>query len=231
MSQDSKTLVNSVKQYFDQNVHDTKNLFGYLNLWLESTQCKEGKNEARAMLQEMQSTYGIKIAALRDDFDRFLSVVTLNVDPVRLESLADWLSSYLDTYWQQQGEPGKLTKELDPDVSLAYPPAYLSSIINSLLDNAVQYQSDERELMVWVALEQKAETAVLQVRDNGIGIDTKQHRNALFQPFRRFSSKGEGKGLSLHLVKTMVERNGGNIDLASSVGVGSIVEVHLKSYN
>jgi signal transduction histidine kinase len=37
--------------------------------------------------------------------------------------------------------------------------------------------------------------------------------------------------LSLHLVKTMVERNGGSIELESSLGVGSTIEVHLKSYN
>lgn len=231
MSQNPKTLINNVKHYFDQNVHDTKNLLNYLILWLDMPDRGKKKDEVQAMLLEMQQTYMTKITELRDDFDHFLSVATDNTEPVELESLATWLDPYLDNYWRKRGNPGKLVRELDSNISLSYPTAYLSSIVSSLLDNAVQYRADERELLVRVILRQEeSDTVVLQVQDNGIGFDVEQHRKALFQPFQRFSSRGDGKGLSLHLIKTTVEGNGGTIELESVVGEGTNVMVFLQNY-
>lgn len=230
MSQNPKALVKNIKQYFDQNVHDTKNLFNYLSIWLNAPDLAERKVDAQAMLQEMQQTYLTKIEELRDSFDEFLSVSTGATNSIEIESLADWLSSYLKNYWNDRNNPGQLMEELDGSISLNYPPSYLASIVNSLLDNAVQYQSENRELVVQVTLSQQADSAVLRVKDNGAGIDLERYRNLLFQPFQRFSSQGEGKGLSLHLIKAMVERNGGKIELVSTPQEGTTVTVFLKGY-
>jgi signal transduction histidine kinase len=230
MHQDSKTLIKNVKSYFDQNVHDTKNLLNYLVLWLDMPDRGKRKDEVRSMLLEMQQTYMTKIAELRDDFERFLSVATTTTTPTKIESLATWLSSYLDKYWVEYDVAGTFTKEFDDNVPLTYPLPYLSSIVESLLDNAVQYRAEDRELIIRMAMHQKGNVVVIRVQDNGVGIDLERNGDALFQPFQRFSAVGEGKGLSLHLIKTTVEKNGGRIELESSVGEGTVVSVFLKDY-
>ncbi len=230
MSQNSKILIKKVKQYFDQNVHDTKNLFHSLNFWLNTPGQDNGKDQAQFVLKEMEKTYLTKITELRDEFDQFLSIATDNTSLIKLDPLADWLDAYLDDYWNDHSIPGKLIKELDNRVSLNYPTSYLRSILQSLLDNTVLYQSEDRDLIVRVTLSQDDDTVVIQVQDNGIGINVDQHRDALFQPFQRFSSKGNGKGLSLHLIKTMIEKNGGSVVLNGVPNKGTVVSVFLKNY-
>jgi len=231
MTQDSETLVKNVKQYFEQNVHDTKNLFHSLNIWLNIPDRNEKKDKIQFMLQELEGTYLKKITELRDAFDQFFSVTTESTDITKLDPLAPWLTDRLENYWNEYEISGELIKEFDRSASLSYPVPYLRSIIRSLLDNAVLYRSEDRDLVVRVTLARKGDDKVLlQFEDNGIGIDVEQHRHALFQPFQRFSNRGEGRGLSLHLIKTMVEKNGGRIELVSYFNKGTSITLFLKSY-
>jgi nitrogen-specific signal transduction histidine kinase len=49
----------------------------------------------------------------------------------------------------------------------------------------------------------------LAFSDNGVGIDLPRQGHKLFQPFSRLTTRGDGKGLGLYLIKNMVEKNGG----------------------
>ena len=66
------------------------------------------------------------------------------------------------------------------------------------------------------------------VSDTGIGIATAD-RSKLFQPFIQLDSslnrKYAGTGLGLVLVKQIVELHGGNVTIASEVGIGSCFTV------
>ena len=50
-------------------------------------------------------------------------------------------------------------------------------------------------------------------------------------PFKRFTSKGEGKGLGLSMIKTMIEKNGGKIEVESEMKKGTTFKAYLKEYN
>lgn len=227
MPQDPASLIKDLKLYFDQSSHDIKNLFQYLTLWFDSLSQVEQRAEARATLEELRQTYLTKIVELREKFDEYLSVASTDTTVDNIESLAAWIDQHLANV----EVPGRLIKQLDEDISIKYPSAYLKSIISSLLDNSIQYRQDNQDLVIKITLYRAATgEAVLRVQDNGIGIDLTRYSSSLFQPFRRFTGKGTGQGLSLHLVKTMVEKNGGDIQLESSMGEGTTVTVFLKDY-
>jgi signal transduction histidine kinase len=71
------------------------------------------------------------------------------------------------------------------------------------------------------------------VSDNGIGIDADQ-LPAIFNRFKRVdSTTGEGHGLGLSIVNSIVRFHGGSVEVKSVKGEGStfIIQFPLKSVN
>ena len=98
----------------------------------------------------------------------------------------------------------------------------LYQIVFNLVENGIKYNVPGGEL--FVTLERVEDNAVIKVRDTGVGIpeDSVGH---VFERFYRVdkarSRKSGGSGLGLSIVRNMVERNGGKIEVESKVGEGS----------
>ena len=65
---------------------------------------------------------------------------------------------------------------------------------------------------------EQLELAVLGVRDNGTGIDP-QNLRRIFDPF--FTTKRQGTGLGLAISRQIIEETGGELSVASELGVGT----------
>ncbi|NJM05955.1 PAS domain-containing protein [Candidatus Gracilibacteria bacterium] len=105
--------------------------------------------------------------------------------------------------------------------------ARLEQVLYNLLSNAVKYSPLGK--MIQVQMTQTATEAVVEVVDQGIGIPTSS-QNQLFAPFFRAPNVGtqaSGFGVGLYIVREIVERHGGRIDVESTEGVGSTFRVHL----
>lgn len=72
------------------------------------------------------------------------------------------------------------------------------------------------------------EVARLRVRDDGTGMAPEVLDRA-FEPFFTTKGPGEGTGLGLATVYGSVGQNGGSIDLTSTVGRGTTVDVYLPA--
>ncbi|MDF7814008.1 PAS domain-containing protein [Hymenobacter sp. YC55] len=102
----------------------------------------------------------------------------------------------------------------------------LRSVVYNLLSNALKYRSPNRKPQVDVRGYERAGYVVLEVHDNGLGIDA-DHVPRLFDMFQRFHSHVEGSGIGLFMVKRMVENAGGRIEVHSQPGVGTTFLVYL----
>jgi PAS domain S-box-containing protein len=102
----------------------------------------------------------------------------------------------------------------------------LRHIVSNLLSNAIKYSPQGGE--VQCTLTCQADQAILQVKDQGIGIPLEDQAH-LFETFHRASNIRNipGTGLGLAIVKRSVDSHGGTINVSSQVGVGTTVTVTL----
>lgn len=96
----------------------------------------------------------------------------------------------------------------------------LRSVLYNLLSNAFKYCHPDRPPVVLVRCRQTKGYAVLEVQDNGLGLDESQQAR-LFGMFQRFHDHVDGTGIGLYMVKRMVENAGGRIQIQSQPGEGS----------
>lgn len=100
----------------------------------------------------------------------------------------------------------------------------VEQVISNLISNAIKYG---RGRPVHVGLSANASTALIQVRDQGIGIEEKD-RLRVFERFERAASSNYGGlGLGLYITHKIVARHGGRIWVESEPGRGSTFFVEL----
>jgi signal transduction histidine kinase len=104
----------------------------------------------------------------------------------------------------------------------------LRMVLENLIENAGKYSP--KESTVKVSLGTDLGSTVLQISDNGVGIDKKDQAK-LFHKFTRIenpmSASVGGTGLGLYWVKKIIDLHGGSIDIASTAGKGSTFTIKL----
>ena len=103
----------------------------------------------------------------------------------------------------------------------------LGVILNNLVDNAIKYHRHAHPgKYVAVQTEDQGAVVLVKVIDNGQGIST-EAQPKIFDMFFRASENSKGSGLGLYIVKDMVERLGGSINLESERGEGTTFTIKL----
>ena len=120
----------------------------------------------------------------------------------------------------------RLTVEVQACPSISFSPKNLRSIVYNLLSNAVKYQDPARLPLVQLRCYRRGTAVVLEVQDNGLGLNALQ-QGKLFQMFVRLHDHVPGSGIGLYMVKKIVENAGGTIAVHSQPGVGSTFAVTL----
>jgi len=103
----------------------------------------------------------------------------------------------------------------------------LHQVLLNLLSNAIKY--NRRGGSVTLSTRVAGDRVTLSVRDTGRGLDADQ-LDHLFEPFNRLGVEREGiegTGIGLSIVKGLLERMGGVIEVRSEPGVGSEFTVTL----
>jgi len=88
----------------------------------------------------------------------------------------------------------------------------LNQVWTNLIDNAADAMDGAGTLTIRAAMEE--ETVVVSISDTGPGIDP-EVRQRIFDPFFTTKAPGQGTGLGLHTVHTIVTRSGGEISVDS----------------
>ena len=108
----------------------------------------------------------------------------------------------------------------------------MKQVLLNLLSNAVKF-TPRGGRVTFSAVRDEVGDIILKVSDTGIGMSAEEIELAL-QPFRQIDNtlarKHGGTGLGLPLTKTLVEMQGGRLDIASESGRGTTISVIFPSH-
>lgn len=103
----------------------------------------------------------------------------------------------------------------------------LHRVVENLLNNAIKYSPDGGA--VEVSIEVEPPTAVLRVRDHGIGISREARPRIFDRSFRapEAVATAPGLGLGLSIAAQVIARHGGTIEAQAAEGAGTIMSLRL----
>jgi signal transduction histidine kinase len=120
--------------------------------------------------------------------------------------------------------------EVETDFAANLPPvegdaSALTRVVENLIDNAVKYGTGSPFLRISACPDGKFVKIVFL--DRGIGIPEDELRHVFDRFYRARNATASGTGLGLTIAKRIVQWHGGRINVKSTVGVGTQVELML----
>jgi len=105
----------------------------------------------------------------------------------------------------------------------------LSIILTNLLSNSIRYADNKKAIQfIRIKASITSTDAVIDVLDNGVGI----HRDYLpdiFNMFYRANQKSDGAGLGLYIVKEVIEKLKGTIEITSEFGAWTNAKIRIPN--
>src|SRR5688572_4130056 len=149
------------------------------------------------------------------------------IEPVDLRTI---LKSILDEL-QEHGNSAKVKIEcMLPENCQVYSDFIkLYTTLSHIIRNAFDYYDPSKcSGLLFVRAEIQTEKVLVEVLDNGIGIE-KNCIPTIFQMFYRASRLSKGSGLGLYLAREAIVRLGGSIDISSELNLGTLVKVQFPN--
>ena len=144
----------------------------------------------------------------------------------RTDNVVPYLSMIIETFYDYAHSQGieLIYAPRENEVTMDFVPDYLLKVVNNLISNALKFTPKGGH--VRITSQRHAQQFVLQVADDGCGID-RQHQQHIFEPFYQGGGEAssQGTGVGLALVRQIITAVGGSIEADSSPGHGSIFTI------
>ncbi|MBK7000266.1 MAG: AAA family ATPase [Rhodoferax sp.] len=147
-----------------------------------------------------------------------------NIGEMTDTNLKESIESVLSIYSNQFKQGTEVVRQYEELAPLRCLPEDLKQVWTHLIHNALQAMGYKGKLTV--TLKQVGDNGVVSITDTGGGIPD-EIRGRIFEPFFTTRPTGEGSGLGLDIVKKIVNKHKGRIDVQTEVGVGSTFSVFL----
>lgn len=186
----------------------------------ESESCEEQRllaNKLSLPLQNLNEVFNELVASLHVIQDKTIEKEKLSFE-ASLKTVIETLS--LNTLYPE------LTIKTNFEVThIHYPKKYLMSILQNLVSNAIKYKDNGRPLAIEIKTYQQDGTILLEIKDNGLGMDLKTNGKKLFGLQKTFHSNPDARGFGLFMTKSQIESMGGTISAQSKPKEGSTFSI------
>lgn len=201
--------------------HEIKNPLLPIRLTIEELRDQYRGDDAsfRSLLIESTRVVGEEIEHLQRLVRQFSEFAKMPELHVRLGSL-DALARDVAALYPQVTTTHDPAGTIEP---FAFDPEQMRRVLVNLYDNAVA-MTPAGNTAVRISIARAGGDAVVRFGDNGPGIPP-ENRARIFDPY--FTTRREGTGLGLAMVKNVMLLHGGNVAVESTVGAGTTFIIRL----
>ncbi|MBC7383901.1 MAG: HAMP domain-containing histidine kinase [Bacteroidia bacterium] len=212
--------------------HELKTPLTAIKLYLETLL----KRKVTASQAEMIIHNSLNdVERLQDSVESLLLSAQLDSKKYELQLLETNLTELLYEAIQKFAHPRNLSARiktnLEDQVIVKVDPTAIEMILNNLLTNAFKYGTPVT--FVYVNLKQDKDITILQVADDGTGINA-ENKKEIFNKFYRIGDentrKTKGTGLGLFIVKNLVDLHKADISVIDNQPNGTIFELRFKTH-
>lgn len=196
----------------------------HIHLQLMERRLRKLPEEARAPLRESIDIAKEEITRLDSIINQFLRALRptpLQTRPENINAIVEESVSFLEAEIEDRNI--LVEKELRGDLPLLEVDRnQLKQVFYNIIKNA--FQAMKSEGILRIRTDRDDRFVSISFADTGGGIPA-DHMNSVFQPY--FTTKVNGSGLGLLIVRRIVRAHGGEIDLVSNEGIGLTLTVRL----
>ena len=227
-AQDKETALNNQqKNFFLSITHELKTPIAATKLQLQTLQKQKLPEQTQ---QELIANALSETERLNSLIDNVLLASRLDagefVFHLEKENISELTENILKRYYKKEINSGELKFKLEENIIASIDLNVFPSIITNLIDNAIKYSPNQKEIIVELLNEKNA--ILLQVTDKGVGI-LNDDKEKIFNKFYRAGNEGtrttKGTGLGLYIVKYILKNHNATISLKNNLPVGSIFEI------
>ncbi len=209
------------REMAQQVAHEIKNPLTPMKLTLQHLQRKIEENGED--VEKPINTLLHHVDTLNDIASSFSSIATMPIPENEPFELVELVRKTLHLHHNMSDVRLEVDFKTD-SVTVSGDEQLMGRILSNIILNAAQSVSDDREVEVRVTLQVSGKKVLLEISDNGDGIDEKI-RNKVFVP--NFTTKDSGSGIGLAIAKHGVEHAGGKIWFESRKGKGTSFYIEL----
>ncbi len=122
----------------------------------------------------------------------------------------------------------EIINDIPESIEVKVVPAYLDSILMNFFTNAVKYKHPDRDPRIHLSADTVDQYTVLNITDNGLGIDMKKYGAKLFGMYKTFHHNSDARGIGLYITKNQIEAMNGKVTAQSEVGKGSTFNIYFN---
>jgi len=210
-----------------QVAHEIRNPLSsiILNLELVEDELEELDIRQATGIRRLLRTVDTEVSHLSnitDDYLSFVQMPVLDMEEISTLAVVDEVVSLMRQSLNSHKIHLDLLKKTVPLVRGDY--NQLRRAVLNVLKNAIEATEEEGTIRIWCSVSRNHQYLYINIRDFGPGIP-EEEMEKVFELF--YTTKLTGSGLGMHITKMIMDEHGGDVDMFSKPGKGTLVRLRL----